>query len=406
LNLDQAREHLPQSILCKQDRVPKDRRPRLLSSQGYAPSLETSFSGITYHLALAGLATGHIEGCFSLFSGEKPLRALKVRGALWKAARLLRGQKTKGFKFTSAYLDEVWPRYIESLAGSTLISNFQLYGREFFKRRKGLGIGAHFYIDGTLAEYFESYAEFEVSDIDPSTRRLAIELEQEGYDSADGVVAFSRLTAQTLRDRYRLPASKVSVVLPGANLPDEVLDAIQIEPAASDSEDFVLGFVGLYPLRKGLDRLAKAVQILRSRGLPIRLRVIGKCPDELRDMDGLDYLGVINKRTNLEDFVKAIGSVHLGCLVSRSELAGIAIVEFLRLGVPVLGTRVGGATDILSGGGSVLVEPEIEAEELAEVIARLHTDRSGYAVLKGEAEGRREWASWKRVAGELDGILP
>jgi len=295
---------------------------------------------------------------------------------------------------------------MEALAGSTLISNFQLYGRDFLKRRKTLGIGQHFYIDGTLAEYFESYADFEVADIDPATRQNAMELEQEGYDSANGIVAFSSLTARTLEHRYRVPSSKISVVLPGSNLPDDVVDAMGTESKLSESRDFILGFVGLYPMRKGLDRLAGAVRILRSRGLPVRLRVIGKCPDDLIGMDGLDYLGVINKKTHLKDFIRAISGVHLGCLVSRSELAGIAMVEFLRVGVPVLGTRVGGAMDILQAAGGVLVEPDIAPDGLADVIGKIYKNPDGYADLKRAADSRRDWASWKRVAAEVDSILP
>ncbi len=405
-NLDEAALELPQSVLCDRSSIPAHRAPRLLVSQGYAPSLETSFSGITYHLALAGLATKHLEGCFSLYSEQKSSRRVKLRGAAWKVARLLQWQKTNGFKFSPDYQDEVWPQYVETLAGSTLVSNFQLYGRDFLRRRKALGIGQYFYIDGTLAEYFESYSDFEVAGIDPATRRKAIELEQEGYNSADGIVTFSRLSAETLKDRYGVRASKISVVLPGANLRDEVVDAMEAGPKPRTSDDFVLGFVGMYPLRKGLDRLAEAVRILRSRGLPIRLRVIGKCLDELAGMDGLDYLGVINKRTQLREFLDAISSVDLGCLVSRSELAGVAMVEFLRVGVPILGTRVGGATDILLGGGGVLVEADTDSEQLASEIEALYRDRSKYDVLKRAAESRRDWASWKRVAAELDSILP
>jgi glycosyltransferase involved in cell wall biosynthesis len=214
----------------------------------------------------------------------------------------------------------------------------------------------------------------------------------------------SRLAARTLQERYEVPASKISVVVPGANLLDDAVDAVEIQPSQSD--DFVLGFVGLYPERKGLDRLAQAVKILRARRLPIRLRVIGACPDDIQSMDGIDFLGRIDKKTDFNRFIQAIGSVHLGCLVSRSELAGIALLEFLRLGVPVMGTRVGGIPDILEGGGSLLVNHDIAPEALADVIAGAYTNEARYQKLKQEAEARRQWASWKRVSEDLDAVLP
>jgi glycosyltransferase involved in cell wall biosynthesis len=401
-----ANQILPESFFCCPDNLPQTRPPRLLSAMALAPTLESSFSGSTYHLARAGVSIKKLEGCFSLYSGAKPARSVQVKGALWKLARMLRGQKSKGFKFTNAYLDEVWPKYIEAVAGTTLVNNFQMYGREFGKRRKKLDIGAYLYIDGTLTEYFETYAHYEVAEIDPSTRQRAIEIEREDYHSADGIIAMSKLTALDLQQRYGVPEKKISIIVPGANLLDESVDAAERPSPCDWPDEFVLGFVGLYPLRKGLDRLAQAVRILRGRRLPIRLRVIGNCPDDLRRMEGLEYLGIINKRTDTGLFIKAIASVHLGCLISRAELAGIALLEFRRLGVPILGTRVGGATDILEGGGSVMVGPEIGADELAEVIASLYQDRSTYEKLKREADARREWASWKRAAIELGAVLP
>jgi glycosyltransferase involved in cell wall biosynthesis len=371
-----------------------------------APSLEQSLSGITYYLANAGMESEKLEGMFSLYSAAKPSRPLQVRGLIWTLRRLLLMQKRRGFKFTSAYADEVWPRYIECLAGATLINNFQLFGREFFRRRKHLDISACFYIDGTLAEYFEDYAEFDVAGIDPSTMTEAMKLEQDGYADADRIVAMSHRTALSLRERYGVAPEKISVIPPAANLLDADIESLAPKPFLEPDKEFVLGFVGLYPLRKGLDRLARAMQILRGRGLPIRLRVIGNCPDDLKRVEGLDYLGRIDKKSQLDDFIKAISGLHLGCLLSRAELTGIALLEFLRLGVPILATDVGGGPDILSGGGGILVSPNIGAEELAEVLRELYEDRVRYAKLRAEAASRKRWASWTRVAEELDLVLP
>jgi glycosyltransferase involved in cell wall biosynthesis len=371
-----------------------------------APKLEQCFSGITYHLGNAGMEAGKLEGMFSLHSGSRPSRRLQMLGLTWKLRRMFLGQKSHGFKFTSSYADELWPRYIECLAGTTLVNNFQLFGKEFFKRRRNLDISACFYIDGTLAEYFETYLQFDVANIDASTMTEAMKIEKDGYAEADSIVAMSERTALSLRERYGVAPEKISIIPPGANLSDSDVESADLEPSVTSNGEFVLGFVGLYPLRKGLDRLARAMQILRGDGLPIRLRVIGNCPDDLKGIEGLDYLGKIDKTSDTAAFIEAISGVHLGCLLSRAELTGIATLEFLRLGIPVIGTNVGGAPDILGGGGSVMVSPAITAEELAEVLRKLYEDRVLYAKLKVEAASRKRWASWTRVAEELDLVLP
>jgi glycosyltransferase involved in cell wall biosynthesis len=82
------------------------------------------------------------------------------------------------------------------------------------------------------------------------------------------------------------------------------------------------------------------------------------------------------------------------------------MLEFLRLGVPILGTSVGGAVDILEGGGSIVVAPDVDPEQLAEQIQEVYRDRTRYSILRAEALTRAGWASWNRVTRELDAVLP
>ena len=158
-------------------------------------------------------------------------------------------------------------------------------------------------------------------------------------------------------------------------------------------------------MRKGLDKLAEAVKILRNRKVPIRLRVIGRCPDEIAAIDGVDFLGKIDKITHHEAFISAIRTVDLGCQLSRAELCAIAVLEFIRVGVPVMATEVGGSPDVLQEGGGVLVSPEFTSEQLAEELYALMSDSSRYQALRQAAIRRAEWASWRRTAREMGKFL-
>jgi glycosyltransferase involved in cell wall biosynthesis len=399
-----AARELPESVLVPASAMPADRRPRLVST-GFVNSLPRAFSGSSYYLTLAGMDAGKLEGGFTLQSSKQRNLPLLAHGAIWKAMRRLKGQRTGGFKFDPSFHDRLWGRYIDSLEGADLINNFQLYGKTFFDRRERLGIGAYYYIDGTFRSYFDTYREFDVSSVDDRTIRVAVEREREDYHRADHVVTMSRWDAHSLREQYGISPERISVVPPGANIPDELAEAVHASRQGRARREFTLGFVGLYPLRKGLDRLAKAVAILRGRGVPVRLLVIGRCPEDIQNMDGVDFRGFINKSTDMNRFVEAIREVDLGCQLSRAELTGIAMLEFLRLGIPVLGTKVGGAPDIMSASGSIQVEADVTAEELAEAIARAVDDSDYYAGLARTAEERRDWASWTRVADEIDAIL-
>jgi glycosyltransferase involved in cell wall biosynthesis len=65
-----------------------------------------------------------------------------------------------------------------------------------------------------------------------------------------------------------------------------------------------------------------------------------------------------------------VRNVDLDSMLSRAESTVIALPEFLRLGIPVIGTDVGGIPDIVNPGAGQLVSPEIRASDLAEHFAR------------------------------------
>jgi glycosyltransferase involved in cell wall biosynthesis len=137
----------------------------------------------------------------------------------------------------------------------------------------------------------------------------------------------------------------------------------------------------------------------------VRLVVIGKCPDVIAAQDGVDFLGVINKEQDTERFVSALRAVDLGCQLSRVELLGIAMLEFMRLGVPVMATATGGMPDVLEDGGGILVPPEVSPEELADIVQELVLDEDRYDALRQQAVGRATWAGWRRAARDMDHCL-
>jgi len=97
--------------------------------------------------------------------------------------------------------------------------------------------------------------------------------------------------------------------------------------------------------------------------------------------------------------------VDLGCQLSRAELAGIAMMEFLRVGVPIIATNIGGIPDMFEDGGGWLVSPDITAEQLAVELGGLMTDTQRYQALRQAAVRRAEWASWRRTARDINEAL-
>ncbi len=133
----------------------------------------------------------------------------------------------------------------------------------------------------------------------------------------------------------------------------------------------------------------------------MRLRVIGHCPPELRQADGVEATGFLDKRSDPQGFIDALAACALGCLPSYAEALGIALLEFLRLGIPVVGTRVGGIPDAVPEGAGVLVDADVEPAGLAEVLGALCSDDGAYADLRRGAAAARDWATWERAARDF-----
>jgi glycosyltransferase involved in cell wall biosynthesis len=364
------------------------------------------FSGITYHLSVQGVEDGLLTGMVNLYPRGIHAWSIYARAGWWKLRGGFRGGG--GFKFTNSFLDAIWRRNLPVLAGSRVVNNFQLFGPHFLRSYNSFGIEPYFYIDGTLREYFNGYSAFDTAGIDQAVMRRALLIEREGYENCRKIVVMSRRTATNIIRDYDVRQDKVHIVPPGANISERLLSRLDNPSERSPRADrrrLVVGFIGLYPERKGLPTISDAVQLVRHAGYDVRLHIIGKCPTEISDRDGVTFHGLIDKNAEMDRFLQILRNVDVGCMLSRAEMAGIALLEFLRLGIPVIATDVGGIPDIVELGAGQLVMPEIRAADLAQYFARLVDEPHRLAELQESAWLRRKNASWRRVVRELDVVL-
>ncbi|MBV8337111.1 MAG: glycosyltransferase family 4 protein [Alphaproteobacteria bacterium] len=360
------------------------------------------FSGTTYHLAQQGVEDGLLTGMVNLYPRGGRYWSVFARGGLWKLSGRV------GFKYTDWFLGPIWRRALPILRDSIVISNHQLFGSHFLEHHKAFGIEPYCYIDGTFSEYVNYYRLFDTAKFDDRRMHRVVAVEREGYASCRSIMVMSKRSAAYLARHYDVPHPKIHVVPPGANIPERLLEALdcrQERGRPTDKGSLVVGFIGVFPDRKGLPTIADAIRLLRVAGYDARLHVIGKCPPEIAQRDGIINFGLIDKRVDTDRFIDIVGSVDVGCMLSRAELAGIALLEFMRMGVPVIATDVGGIPDILELGAGELVSPEVSANDLAQSLARLIDEPDRLTALRQAAWHRRYNASWRRAVGELKGIL-
>lgn len=326
-----------------------------------------------------------------------------VRRLAWRLRELAAGRGLRGYMFSNDFLETTWARSAPVAPGDWLINFFQLYPESILDRAERGELTLFYYIDLTLDELFHEWAPAS----DPAFVALsdahiadAMARERRGYRAARRIITFSRRSARMLVEKYGIDRRKVTTVTPGANIDEGELADVSIV-REEGPRDFRIGYVGTDHRRKGLPKLAAAVLAARRQGAPVTLRVIGPRPSELENTAGIELIGPVNKFTEMRHFIELIASCDLGCLLSAAEGLPISLLEFLRLGVPVVATDVNGTPDIVKPELGILVKPTAAAEEIATLLARLASRQDEYRRLLEGARRACERASWRRAAREL-----
>ncbi len=140
----------------------------------------------------------------------------------------------------------------------------------------------------------------------------------------------------------------------------------ELPPRKAPTRRWTIGTIALFRPRKGLEVLLEAIALLRQAiSQEVRLRVVGRFETE-------EYEAEVRRRVTklgIESYVDWIGfTSNVGDELKRMDIAVLpsllpeglpmVIIEAMAAGVPVVGTRVDGVTDVICDGvDGVLAEP-------------------------------------------------
>ncbi len=365
-----------------------------------------TWSGIPFHLLHAGLQRGFLTAGLKLHVAN----TAKLRG-IWQAGRILRGEKPRGFQYSPPFLDLLGNKAVTEcrhLGLREVISHYQLLPAKILQDSS---IDTSYYIDSTLQDLFETHEM--LAWLNSGIVREAIAQETDNYRNARRTVTMSSWVSASLERNYGIVAERIFTVLPGANLPEREVKLKLGEVSSSSIPDgftrdrpLRIGFTGKDWRRKGLPRLLSAVEILNRMGIPSEVIVIGNIPREYREHQNVRSMGFIDKSRELSRFIAIIAGCDLGCAPSHEEPLGIAPLEYLRLGVPVVCTAAGGLKDVCEAAGpaSVLLGKDASPEQIAVAFELLAKDPDRLRQMRASAWERKEHFSWDRTVMELQRI--
>jgi glycosyltransferase involved in cell wall biosynthesis len=220
---------------------------------------------------------------------------------------------------------------------------------------------------------------------------------------SDAVIAPSSAYADYVRREFPEVAGHV-VAIPNAIDVDWITAAatshdVAPPPAARAGTPFFVCVAALN-LKKVHDTLLRALALLPR---PHRLILAGDGPLR-RDLERLaDELGVADRVVFLGDqppavVAKLLAGAVASVLPSRDEPFGIAAVEAMAVGTPVVATPVGGLAEIVEHERTGLVVPVDDPSALAAALARLAGDPALRARLGDQgracARDRFDWRTW------------
>jgi len=223
------------------------------------------------------------------------------------------------------------------------------------------------------------------------------------------VIAVSRAVAESLYSQSVFDAEKVVTIHNGINL----TKFASVEARQASSQKFRVGTAGHIAPIKGQEDFVRAAAIVIQNHPDVEFVMAGE--DKSRSRENRMALEKLIRELGLEQNVTLIGWVDdmpqflstLDLFVSsaRSEPFGLAIVEAMAAGVPVVATASEGALEIIDDQRSGRLVPIGDPASVANVIEQLISDATERRRLAQNAKAvAREQFSLERMVERTEGV--
>ncbi|MDF5733186.1 MAG: glycosyltransferase family 4 protein [Rhizonema sp. PD38] len=205
-------------------------------------------------------------------------------------------------------------------------------------------------------------------------------IEKRTYDRCDRFIVLSKAFGNILHEEYQVPWEKIHIIPGGVDItrfrPELSPEIARAKLGWPCDRQIILSSRRLVH-RVGLDKLLSALANIKPRVSDVMLMIVGRGPLEAALKQQATELG-------LNDHVKFLGflpddllpiayqAADLSLMPSQSfEGFGLALVESLACGTPVLCTPVGGMPEILAPFSPDLITKSTEVSDIAEKLVEV-----------------------------------
>ncbi len=195
-------------------------------------------------------------------------------------------------------------------------------------------------------------------------------------------LANSEAVANSIAGLEQLPRDRFDVIYNG-------VDPAPGPPRPRPARPIVIMTANLRPI-KAVDTLIDSARIVSRSRNDVAFKIIGDGPERTRLTARVEALGLGSQMQflgSLNDVNAEIASATIGVLTSRSEGFSNSILEYMRQGLPVIATEVGGNREVVDDGRTGYLIPVDNPAALAEKILYLlnHPEVAGDMGRQGRA---------------------
>ncbi|MDA1189571.1 MAG: glycosyltransferase, partial [Chloroflexi bacterium] len=240
--------------------------------------------------------------------------------------------------------------------------------------------------------------------------QLRISTEERLMNSVDAIVVSTEVERQDIARLYGVTPARVAVVPPGVDLElFRPLDKATVRRTLGVSESHVLLYVGRLQPLKGVDILVKAFSQLEEKH-DTRLFIVGGDPQNdsmtLALKAEAQELGVLEKITFTGPLPQSQLPVYYNAadafvLPSHYESFGLAALEAMACGTPVVVSRVGGLPTFITQGKDGYLVPWRCPEPFAQRIEVLLSNPSLQQAMSDAALAKAQTMCWDVAADRM-----
>lgn len=228
-------------------------------------------------------------------------------------------------------------------------------------------------------------------------QRRICEIERRGLCEASAVICVSRMTAHVAATRYSVAAERIVVVHNGIEVASKERPSARIKP-----NDKIVLFLGRLTMQKGPEYFLAAAKKVLTVMDDVKFVVAGDGDLFQSTVDRATGLGIARK-VHFTGFLRgdevkrAFRMADLYVMPSVSEPFGIAPLEAISHGVPVIITKNSGVSEVLNH--ALKVDPW-DIEEMANKIVAVLRHPALASTLRANATSEIGAMKWDKAAGE------